>query len=67
MGHFFSSVDMDKENKRRCDAIRATIMTESSVKVNFESVAGLADAKQTLREAVLFPVMYPHLFTGKLA
>jgi len=43
-------------------------MTDNSVlKVNFDSVAGLAEAKQTLKEAVLFPLMYPHLFTGELA
>jgi len=57
---------MDKAKERRLNAVQATIMTESCVKVNFDSVAGLADAKQTLKEAVLFPVMYPHLFTGKL-
>jgi len=60
-------VDMDKAKERRLDAIQATIMTDSVVKVNFDSVAGLAEAKQTLIEAVLFPVMYPHLFTGKLS
>lgn len=49
-------------------AIQSTIMTDNSVlKVNFDSVAGLAEAKQTLKEAVLFPLMYPHLFTGELA
>jgi len=57
---------MDKAKERRLDAVEATIMTDSFVKVNFDSVAGLAEAKQTLKEAVLFPIMYPHLFTGKL-
>ena len=61
-------VDMDKEKERRLSAIQETILPyDSSVKVNFDSVAGLAEAKQTLKEAVLFPVIYPHLFTGKLA
>jgi len=56
---------MDKTKERRLDAIQATIMVYNSfVKVNFDSVAGLAEAKQTLKEAVLFPVMYPQLFTG---
>lgn len=58
---------MDKEKVRRLDAIEETIIVpDSSVKVNFDSVAGLGEAKQTLTEAVLFPVMYPQLFTGKL-
>jgi len=57
---------MDKEKERRLNAIQATIMTDGFVKVNFSGVAGLAEAKQTLKEAVLLPVMYPHLFTGKL-
>jgi len=65
---FSMLVDMDKEKERRLSAIQETVLSyNSSVKVNFDSVAGLAEAKQTLKEAVLFPVMYPHLFTGKLA
>ena len=61
-----SFVDMDKAKERRLDAIQATIMTDSFVKVNFDNVAGLAEAKQTLKEAVLFPLVYPHLFTLSL-
>jgi len=58
---------MDKAKERRLDAIQATIMTDGLVKVNFNSVAGLVKAKQTLKEAVLLPIMYPQLFTGMLA
>ncbi len=30
----------------------------------FEGVAGLSSAKQALREAIILPLQYPHLFTG---
>jgi len=42
--------------------IESTITNTSGVK--FSEVAGLKDAKQALREAIILPVMYPHLFTG---
>jgi len=59
---------VDKSRARRLDAIQATLITDGSfAQVNFDTVAGLTEAKQTLKEAVLFPVLYPHLFTGKLA
>ena len=32
--------------------------------VSFADVAGLSQAKQTLREAIVLPMKYPHLFTG---
>ena len=35
--------------------------------MKFDHVAGLEQAKQALREAIILPVMYPHLFTeGRL-
>ena len=59
---------MDKARERRQAAIQATLITNNSTAaVNFDSVAGLAEAKLTLKESVLLPVLYPHLFTGKLA
>ena len=33
--------------------------------IRFEDVAGLGDAKAVLKEAVVLPVQYPHLFQGK--
>ena len=42
--------------------IEDTIITSSNVK--FSEVAGLEEAKQALREAIILPVMYPHFFTG---
>jgi len=58
--------DLDNAKERRLGAIQATVMTDvDCAGVNFDSVAGLTEAKQTLKEAVLFPLLYPHLFTGK--
>lgn len=45
-------------------AIEDTIV--SSGRVKFTDVAGLDMAKATLREAIIMPLQYPHLFTGKL-
>ena len=43
-------------------------VTESTVlpssTLTFGDVAGLEEAKQALREAVILPAKYPHLFTG---
>lgn len=33
--------------------------------VRWEDVAGLEQAKESLKEAVILPIKFPHLFTGK--
>ena len=33
--------------------------------IKWEDVAGLEGAKEALKEAVILPVKFPHLFTGK--
>lgn len=33
--------------------------------VQWEDVAGLESAKEALKEAVILPIRFPHLFTGK--
>ena len=43
-------------------AILDTIMQKSTL--TFNNVAGLTEAKQVLREAIVLPLQYPHLFTG---
>lgn len=41
----------------------AIIMTKPDVK--WDDVAGLHGAKETLKEAVILPIKFPHLFTGQ--
>ena len=41
----------------------AIVMERPNVK--WEDVAGLFAAKEALKEAVILPVKFPHLFTGK--
>ena len=43
-------------------AIMDTIMQKSGI--TFKDVAGLTEAKQAPREAIILPTQYPHLFTG---
>lgn len=33
--------------------------------IRWEDVAGLEAAKEALKEAVILPIKFPHLFTGK--
>lgn len=33
--------------------------------VKWDDVAGLEYAKESLKEAVILPIKFPHLFTGK--
>lgn len=47
---------------RRHRAIDDMLVPFSDLQLS--SVAGLEDAKQLLREAVLLPLTFPHLFTG---
>ena len=44
-------------------AIQETIVGKCSV--TFDDVAGLDEAKQTLKEAIVMPLQFPHLFTGE--
>ncbi|KAJ7596511.1 AAA-domain-containing protein [Mycena floridula] len=44
--------------------LRATVLTETP-NINWDDVAGLEAAKVALKEAVIVPVRFPQLFTGK--
>lgn len=49
------------------DALESLIEQEIlmvSPGVNWDSIAGLAQAKQALREAIILPSQYPEIFTG---
>ena len=48
---------------RRKIAIQDTIVQKGSVK--FGDVVGLTNAKQALKEAIIMPLQFPHLFTGE--
>jgi len=45
-------------------ASAAAILTEKP-NVKWDDVAGLEQAKEALKEAVILPMKFPHLFTGK--
>ncbi|MHA1671234.1 MAG: AAA family ATPase [Promethearchaeota archaeon] len=51
------------EEQELIDAISDTILTESP-NVRWTDIAGLANSKQSLREAIVLPIMKPKLFTG---
>src|SRR3954447_4209552 len=38
---------------------------EEKPNVKWDDVAGLEQAKDSLKEAVILPIKFPHLFTGK--
>ncbi|CAF4353776.1 unnamed protein product [Rotaria sp. Silwood2] len=55
------NVDVDK--KRMMQKFEGAIVTDPNV--TFDDVIGLEQAKTALREAVILPVKFPKLFTGK--
>lgn len=42
----------------------AIVMEKPNIK--WSDVAGLEGAKEALKEAVILPIKFPHLFTGKI-
>lgn len=44
-------------------AIKDTILEKGNI--SFCDVVGLTHAKQALKEALIMPLQYPHLFTGE--
>lgn len=54
----------DPEIKKLRGALAGAIVTESP-NVQWDDVAGLAQAKEALKEAVILPIKFPQLFTGK--
>lgn len=55
--------DDDSETKKLRGALQGAILSEKP-DVKWEDVAGLEGAKEALKEAVILPVKFPHLFTG---
>jgi len=56
--------DNDKENNKFKDQLSGAIVVETP-NVQWSDVAGLDQAKEALKEAVILPTKFPHLFTGK--
>ena len=56
--------DNDPELKKLRDNLSGAIITETP-NVKWDDVAGLEGAKAALKEAVILPIKFPHLFTGK--
>ncbi|KAK5133032.1 Vacuolar protein sorting-associated protein 4 [Meristemomyces frigidus] len=56
--------EQDPESKKLRGALAGAILTEKP-NVKWEDVAGLEFAKEALKEAVILPIKFPHLFTGK--
>lgn len=54
----------DAETKKMREALAGAILQEKP-NVKWEDIAGLEGAKEALKEAVILPIKFPHLFTGK--
>ncbi|KAK0549297.1 Vacuolar protein sorting-associated protein 4 [Tilletia horrida] len=55
---------VDPETKKLRAGLSSAILAETP-NVKWEDVAGLATAKEALKEAVILPIKFPQLFTGK--
>lgn len=56
--------DVDPEVKKMRAGLSSAILSETP-NVQWSDVAGLAQAKEALKEAVILPIKFPQLFTGK--
>ena len=54
----------DAEKKKLKDALSSAILQEKP-NVRWDDIAGLEGAKEALKEAVILPIKFPHLFVGK--
>lgn len=54
----------DAETKKMQNALSSAILSEKP-NVKWEDIAGLEAAKEALKEAVILPIKFPHLFSGK--
>ncbi|KAI0089921.1 AAA-domain-containing protein [Irpex rosettiformis] len=56
--------DTDPEVKKLRAGLASAIISDKP-NVKWDDVAGLEAAKESLKEAVILPIKFPHLFTGK--
>lgn len=57
------SNDTDKDKAAFNEALQGAIISEKP-NVKWEDVAGLKNAKETLKEAIIFPTKFPEVFVG---
>ncbi|KAJ9132564.1 Vacuolar protein sorting-associated protein VPS4 [Coniochaeta hoffmannii] len=55
---------VDEDSKKLRSALAGAILSDRP-NVKWDDVAGLEGAKEALKEAVLLPIKFPHLFVGK--
>lgn len=56
--------DKDDPDAKLKESLMSCVVTEKP-NVKWSDVAGLEKAKEALQEAVILPLKYPHIFTGK--
>lgn len=56
--------ELDPDAKKLRGALAGAILTDKP-NIKWEDVAGLEGAKEALKEAVILPIKFPHLFVGK--
>jgi vacuolar protein-sorting-associated protein 4 len=59
-----AATEQDADSKKLRGALAGAILSEKP-NIHWEDVAGLETAKEALKEAVILPMKFPHLFTGK--
>ena len=57
--------DEDYKEKEKLEKKLSECIVQEKPNVKWEDVAGLKKAKELLKETVIFPIIYPQLFTGK--
>jgi vacuolar protein-sorting-associated protein 4 len=57
--------DEDPETKKLRAGLAEAILGAAGSNVTWNDIAGLDAAKASLKEAVIVPIKFPHLFTGK--
>ena len=57
--------DENTEDKKFKDQLGGAIVMDKP-NIKWSDVAGLEAAKEALKEAVILPIKFPHLFTGLL-
>jgi vacuolar protein-sorting-associated protein 4 len=57
------AIEEDKDKKKLMNQLEGAIVIEKP-SIKWADVAGLERAKKALKEAIIFPIKFPHLFTG---